>query len=128
MNILSLPQIIKYNRQEKTENILTDDEESKLIRSFFENGDKCNLTEVKWDAPIFEWSSLIIVSVHEKRKPVKCLICDADISLKSNSINHIFRRCSWKERVKVLFDLLVSFDFENSPSVSFGPSSDRVIE
>ena len=34
-----------------------------------------------------------IVSVHEKRKPVKCLICDADISLKSNSIKHIFRRC-----------------------------------
>ena len=70
------------------------------------------LTLVKWDAPIFEWSSLIqpnfvtelldqdiykkhIVSVHEKRKPVKCLICDADISLKSNSIKHIFRRCLW---------------------------------
>ena len=34
-----------------------------------------------------------IVSVHGKRKPVKCLICDADISLKSNSIKHIFRRC-----------------------------------
>ena len=83
---------------------------------------------VKWDAPIFEWSNLIIVSVHEKRKPVKCLLCDADISLKSNSINHIFRRCSWKESVRVLFDLLVSFDFKNSPSVSFGPSSDRVIE
>ena len=112
LNILSLPQIRKYNRQEKTENILTDDQESNLIKSFFENGDKCNLTEVKWDAPIFEWSSFIqpnfvtelldqdiykkhIVSVHEKRKPVKCLICDADISLKSNSIKHIFRRCWW---------------------------------
>ena len=54
LNIVSLLQIIKYNRQEKTENILTDDQESKLIKSFFENGDKCNLTEVKWDAPIFE--------------------------------------------------------------------------
>ena len=36
LNILSLPQIRKYNRQEKTENILTDDQESKLIKSFFE--------------------------------------------------------------------------------------------
>ena len=51
--------VLQYNRQEKTENILTDDQESKLIKSFFENGDKCNLTEVKWDAPIFEWSSFI---------------------------------------------------------------------
>ena len=51
--------VLQYNRQEKTENILTDDQESKLIKSFFENGDKCNLTEVKWDATIFEWSSLI---------------------------------------------------------------------
>ena len=54
LNISSLPQIRKYNRQEKTENILTDNQESKLIKSFFENGDKCNLTEVKWDAPFFE--------------------------------------------------------------------------
>ena len=126
---LSLVKIKIYsNRQEKTENLLTDDQESKLIKSFFENGDKCNLTEVKWDAPIFEWSSLIhancvielldlntykkhIVSVHGKRKPVKCLICDVDISLKSNSIKHIFRRCLWKERVRVLFDLLVKLWF-----------------
>ena len=54
MNILSLPSIRKFNSEEKTENLLSNDEESMLIKSFFENGNKSTLTEVKWDAHTFD--------------------------------------------------------------------------
>ena len=29
-----------------------------LIRFVFENGDKSTLSEVKWDAPVFDWTVL----------------------------------------------------------------------
>ena len=54
MNILSLPSIRKFNREEKTDNLLIDDEESMLMKSFFENGDKSSLSDMKWDAPTFD--------------------------------------------------------------------------
>ena len=54
LNILSLQSIRKFNRAEKTNILVTDDEESNLIKSFFENENSSTLTERKWDAPVFE--------------------------------------------------------------------------
>ena len=34
--------------------LITDDEESNLTKSFFENENSSTLTERKWDAPVFE--------------------------------------------------------------------------
>ena len=58
MNILSLPSIRKFNREERTDNLLTDDEKSMLMKSFFENGDKSSLSDMKWDAPTFDKCNL----------------------------------------------------------------------
>ena len=54
LNILSLKSIRKFNRAEKTNILVTDDEESNLIKSFFVNENSSTLTERKWDAPVFE--------------------------------------------------------------------------
>ena len=54
LNILSLQSIRKFNRAEKTNILMTDDEESNLIKSFFVNENSSTLTERKWDAPVFE--------------------------------------------------------------------------
>ena len=54
LNILSLQSIRKFNRAEKTNILVTDDEESNLIKSFFVNENSSTLTERKWDAPVFE--------------------------------------------------------------------------
>ena len=54
LNILSLQSIRKFNRAEKTNILVTDDEESNLIKSFFVNENSSTLTEREWDAPVFE--------------------------------------------------------------------------
>ena len=54
LTILSLQSIRKFNKTEKTDNLMKDDEESKLIRSFFVNGNRSTLPEMKWNAPIFD--------------------------------------------------------------------------
>ena len=54
LNIFSLQSIRKFNRAEKTNILVTDDEESNLIKSFFVNKNSSTLTERKWDAPVFE--------------------------------------------------------------------------
>ena len=54
LNLLSLHSIRKHNRVEKTNNLMNDEEESKLIRSFFENGNSSLLSEMKWNAPTFD--------------------------------------------------------------------------
>ena len=53
LNILSLQSIRKFNLGEKTEFPLKDDEESRLIRSFFQNGESGNLNDMKWDTSSF---------------------------------------------------------------------------
>ena len=52
LNILSLQSIRKFNT-EKTK-ILKDDEESKLIRSFFQNGDSSTLIDIKLNTSSFD--------------------------------------------------------------------------
>ena len=54
LNILSLQSIRKFNRAEKTNILMTNDEKSNLIKSFFVNENSSTLTERKWDAPVFE--------------------------------------------------------------------------
>ena len=54
LNIIGLQSIRKFNKEERTENLLTDDEESVLIRSFFQNWHKSTLSEMRWDAPTFD--------------------------------------------------------------------------
>ena len=57
LNILSLQRVRKFNLREKTEFPLKDNEESKLIRSFFQNGNSENLIDMKWDTSSFEQTS-----------------------------------------------------------------------
>ena len=52
LNILSLQSIRKFNIAEKK--ILKDDEESKLIKSFFQDGDSSTLLDIKWKLSSFD--------------------------------------------------------------------------
>ena len=53
LNICSLQSIKKFNSKEKIEFPLKDDEESNLMRSFFQNGNSSNLVDMKWDTSTF---------------------------------------------------------------------------
>ena len=53
LNILSLQSIRKFKPTEKVEKG-KDENESNLIKSFFQNGNASNLVDVKWNTSSFE--------------------------------------------------------------------------